>query len=113
RRYRSGRCQVGEGVRDRRLWTVDAVTHACSVTGVNEQCKQRVHHVVVQRPAPARLVSSPMEGRLLDLEEAVLSVRPCFKSISVILRILLSVPQLEPLDCTLLWVEFPDKSSLK
>ena len=77
RRYRSGRCQVGEGVGDRCLRLVYAVTHSRSLAGVNKQRKQRVHRIILQRPAAACLVGAPIEGRLLDLKEAVGSVRSC------------------------------------
>ena len=71
----SGRRQVGEDVRGRGRRPVHAVTDARSVAGVDEQRVERVHHVVVQRPAAARFVGAPVERRLLDLEVAVRGVR--------------------------------------
>ena len=55
---------------------VHGITHARPLSGVNKQRKQRVHRIILQRPAAARLVGAPIEGRLLDLKEAVRGVRP-------------------------------------
>src|SRR6476646_11459139 len=74
---RSWRRLVGEGVRDRRRWPVYAITHSRSFAAVNDQRKQLVYHIVIQRPSTTRLVGAPVEGRLLDLKEAVRCVRLC------------------------------------
>ena len=67
----SGRRQVGEDVPGQLRRLVDAVADARSLAGVDHQRVVRVHHVVVQRAAAARLVGAPGERRLLDLQVAV------------------------------------------
>ena len=72
---RIGRREVGEDVGRRHRRPVHAVADARPVAGVDEQRVEGVHHVVVERSAPARLVRASLEHRPFDLEAAVLGVR--------------------------------------
>src|ERR1700722_20580779 len=71
----------GIRIRGRQVWErarrgpgrlVDAVADNGTVSRVHEQREERVHHVVVERPATAGLVGLPAPGGQLDLEERTL-----------------------------------------
>src|SRR6185437_11747295 len=64
--------QVGERARcgPRRL--IDAIADDGSVPRVHEQREDRVHHIIVERPATAGPVSFPAPGGELDLQERTL-----------------------------------------
>src|SRR3954463_8172111 len=51
---------------------VDAIADHGTVPGVDQLREDRVHHVVVQRPAPTGLVRLTAEGGSFDLEEGTL-----------------------------------------
>src|SRR3984957_2525731 len=68
----------GIRIRGRQIWErtrpgpgrlIDAVADDGTVSSVHEQREDRVHHVVVKRPATAGLVGLPAPGGELDLEE--------------------------------------------
>src|SRR5580658_10405636 len=63
------RCQVGERARPGPGRLVDAVADDGPVPRVHEQREDRVHDIVVERPATAGPVSFAAPGGELDLEE--------------------------------------------
>src|SRR3954451_7233681 len=67
-RVRIGLREIREGAAGWSAGVVDPVANGRSLSCVDHLCEERVDHVVVEGPSPARRVCFAVEGGQLDLE---------------------------------------------